>query len=613
MTFPFPYFGQGSAFATKQLNLLVVFAASIAAEELARLAATAPEPVRAIVRVGPRWIFLETGDAYFADARRFSGVPSKEAACAAVAAALEAWILEVNRSQPVALFFVDAIDAAKNHPGAWHAWSIEAWATRVRPIVAGLRGEGEHDHARWIADKFLQSGAVPGLEDVLADAAEDGPAHAGPLARRCVNVLRVLDRLGGESLSALGPYVELGYWACAAIHERIADVARLPAHVEALASACEGKEPQLRTQLLIQVAACLMSDAPPLVVKLERFPDRTPQPNRDVFPHALAIVEAAARFSAPTNEQIVWLLRCAAALGGDLEEPMRRALPTLPPEPVLEQPIAGASHPHLARLDAERLEVRYRGSLVPQLVEVRLRGSRNPNRDPLYGRAMEWLVDVINAGFGGGALFAPELGGAELLEGPRAGETVESEDFTWKLRLTAIDPRFLRVALHALGESWGALAGIDGVDVSHCPKHLSIAGELPLDDSPASARTDEVLGWLADGAEAYRAWPELPFTIKEGKPTKSPKVVVKVSGLDEAQAEGLAITLRYALVRVLDSHPASRRASSAANPVVGKTQIAMSFDRLSVPPELARGPILNALRRLHVCVAPIKGVELALG
>jgi hypothetical protein len=275
---------------------------------------------------------------------------------------------------------------------------------------------------------------------------------------------------------------------------------------------------------------------------------------------------------------------------------------------MIELPIAGATHPHLARLNASRLDVRYRATTEPQLVDVRIKGSPCPNRDGSEhpGRVSD-LVALMSAGVAGGVLFPPELGEAEIVSGPRPGDPVEGADMAWQLRVRAIDPRFFAVALHLLAEEWATLGRER--DVRYCPKHVSIVGELPLDDSPASARTEDVLAWLKDPGDAYRAWPELPFPVKEGKRSKTPRFALKV----DAPGAVAAALDAWVLHTMFDAHPRCDGRNRSARTVVGKTQLTVPWQTLSLPPPIARGPILNMARRFHFRVTKVSAVELALG
>jgi hypothetical protein len=400
----------------------------------------------------------------------------------------------------------------------------------------------------------------------------------------------------------------------------------------------------------------ILEDDFPLIVRNELFPDREARPRRDHVPQALAIVELAADLAPLSWEQIAGLLAAVRPLGADLElllarlllprallprpiavatEPLQRAalewghaliahfaaqsdtealawlgsIEALgaPLEPT-ETAIAGATHPHLARLNASRLEVRYRATTEPQLVEVRIKGSPSPNRDGSEhpGRVGN-LVSLMNAGVAGGVLFAPELGEAEIVSGPRPGDPLEGADMAWQLRVRAIDPRFFAVALHLLAEAWATLARER--DVRYCPKQVSIVGELPLDDSPASARTEDVLAWLKDPSDAYRAWPKLPFPVKEGKTSKSPRFSLRV---DAPGAVAVALDA-WTLPTMFDAHPRGGGENRVANTVVGKTQLTVPWQTLSLPPQVARGPILNMARRFHFRATKVSAVELALG
>ncbi len=653
MPHPFPYFGQGSALAD-ELSPLVVFVSEVPAAELARVAATAPAPVRDSIQTGPRWLQLKGSDHYLADARRWvrdanlSGARSDDKAFTAIAEALERWILELHQTHPVALFFVDSMEEGSSTSGAWHAWSIEHYGDLVRPVVARLRADGARDHASWIATNFLKFGAVPGAEDLRAMADDDGPATIGNINRRCISIMHLTRTQGDGVLAELGPYAELGYWACAAVPELVSDPARFPAHLAALAQACPGKHPDVLQQLLVDAATRLVADGFPLIVTLEHFPGRKARPRRELVAVALEIVAVAAALAPLTWPQVDALVSTVRSLGAERElarvvlastlaaaTPLTRpailkwgrallaqatargdveatawltAVPSLYLVPeVIELPVEGATHPHLARLNAARLEVSYRGSAEPQLVQVQIVGAPHPGRAPGYARAMANLVDLMNSGVAGGGRFAPELGEAEIVEGREQGD---GPDFAWTLRLRAIDAGFVAVALHLLGDSWNPIG--QAREVRYCPKHVRIVGELALDDSGDAVRTDDVLCALIDPSPAYRAWPELPFPVKEAKKAKTARFSLKLAAIDPERKAAFEQHV-HMLGAMFDAHPQSGTGNRRGPTAVGKTQLGVPFAELTLPAELARGPLLNMARHFHVRVAPVSWVEVALG
>lgn len=590
--YPFPYFGEGSTRpirAKDGLLSIVVFVRPISHAEAKAIAKTAPEPMQTSVTTGRRWMSLQT-----------KTPPS--------AKAVTAWIESVHRAHPVALFFVGA--AGKR--GAWHVDTVTHYAERVRPIVDALRADGERDHAHWIATNFLREGAPTTFEDLRALADGDPiPPERGDLGRRCLLAMPLVEALGPASLSALGPYAELGFWACASIRELVPNPAAHAEHLVALGDACPKGRASVVPLLLVMAACSLMRDSVPLMVKLER-PPRTPEPRPESFDAALSIARRASPLDAALLEM---LLDAARSAGGDtqvaalaerlLPAPDAAAIlaPSSAPE-VDEHP--DATHPHLARLNAERLTVRYRGSEESQRVVVEVTGVPQPGRARHFREAVRDVVTLVELGFAGADVFPPELGRAKIVEGSSAEG--DGHDFRWTLETRGVAPSFWAIALHLLANP---REYYERCEVTECPEHVSIVGALEVDASPASVTTESMLALLRDPTPAFRAFPEVPFAVQEEKSAKA-VFVVKPKTMHPTLADRVQSVV-YALPKIFSAHPAGLGARLVASPDVGKTQVKASWSESPIPPDVTRGPLLDMARRIHVEVTPLTSISLVSG
>ena len=613
--YPFPYFGEGSARpirAKDGLLSLVVFASPITPATAKTIAATAPKAMQAFVENGQRWMSFET-----------TGAPPS-------AKAMTAWIEGVHRAHPVSLFFV----GSDGKRGAWHADTVARFGERVRPVVEALRQEGASDHADWILRSFLSEGAPTSFEDVRALAEDDPPEHVGDIGARYRLARPLVDALGPSSLAALGPYGELGFWASAPIAGLVPDPRAHARHLVALADACPKKRWRAVQLLLVLAARRMAHDVDAMLVIAQRAASTSPLTigmlemlvddarkaggaaraiaiAEPFFARTLATVRRDPRDRAE-EEDSARLAAMTAQLEIDVRSAPNATLAALladaPKPPVDEEGDRDdATHPHLARLNAERLTVCYRGSAEPGHVRIEITGSPRAGRAKHYRDRVQTVVELIELGFGGGAMFPPELGAAELVEGTPANDP--GRDFQFTLRVRAVDPAFWAIALHHLAYPW------DQVDimraVKDCPKHVSIVSELPVDDSEASATTARVLDWLRDPTPAFRAYPAPPFTVKDDTSSKT-VCVLKPVQMQKKLGERVQRVV-YALPRVLTAHPDAARAMLVSKPDVGKTQVKVSWFKGPPPSKVTRGPILNMARRLHCEITPLSVVTLANG
>lgn len=317
--YPFPYFGEGSVRPIRPrdgLMVLVVFPGTVAAATAKAIAASAPEPLRRVVKTGKRWISLASSAALAADAKawaRASGASpaSPSAALAHLGAALSSWIREVHASHPVGLLMV----GSDGKHGPWHAWSVGRYAELVRPLVDALRRDGEDAHADWIARSFLRESASTQAADLRGLAESDPKGKVGDIGKRCLLALPMVDAGGPAVLADAGPYAELGFWACASIHEYVPDLAAHAEHLIALARACPPKRRGAVPQLLVRAGVSMMRDGVPMMARIAR-PARTPTPTPASLEAALRLAHEAVSHGPLTVGLLELLVDEARALGG---------------------------------------------------------------------------------------------------------------------------------------------------------------------------------------------------------------------------------------------------------------------------------------------------------
>ena len=272
------------------------------------------------------------------------------------------------------------------------------------------------------------------------------------------------------------------------------------------------------------------------------------------------------------------------------------------------------SWPQLDRLDAGTLEVALRASAEPQDVHVRVVGSRKPGIDSYYPGRIDDVARLWGRGQGGGALFAPEAAKAEVVSGPSVAHGRASPDpddgvFDWKLRIASIDPRTLVACLADLADSWAPPWGArNETDPRYFPSRVSMTGSLPLDTSSASARTEDVLGWLRDRSALVPAWPDLPFALKEAV---GPGLVViaKTSAPPAKGTHWRLVDVLHCAASRIETHP-GWVGHTVPNAKASKTQLKAEWSDASCPRDVFRGPVLNALRWFHFEVAALTSVEL---
>lgn len=274
-------------------------------------------------------------------------------------------------------------------------------------------------------------------------------------------------------------------------------------------------------------------------------------------------------------------------------------------------------HPQIANLSASNLNISYRASAGPQRIELRIQGNQKASWKSDYPARVETIIVLINAGVAGGTLFAPELGKAILLEGPKPPGYEAGPDYTWILEVAGVCPQWWAVALDSLADSWSvannlALGQRFEMAPQYFPGLVSIRGELDPNNSHESATTAQVLEWIRNMQTYFKPWPEMPFEVKVTRGNPLAKIKVKMTEVTADIKQQLDVTFLYlaSMLKVLPgTEPTWPPKLTSA-----KTQVTLKWDKdtFCCPSDLALGPVLNALRAFHVKTAPIQSVELTL-
>ncbi|MGK3983610.1 hypothetical protein WME99_11280 [Sorangium sp. So ce136] len=254
------------------------------------------------------------------------------------------------------------------------------------------------------------------------------------------------------------------------------------------------------------------------------------------------------------------------------------------------------------------LIVRYRGSAEPQelSIDVKLARKAGKERAPQIIRP---LIDTIAFGAAGGAEFAPWLGEAELLSGPWDPPESLGPNLSYRLRIAAVSPLFMRSMVENLRE----------VGFRSKVKSMSILGSLAPDASPLSVHEGHVRAWLDDPTAHCSAWPEVPFPLKTRRTDETAEFrVVLAKGLTPKLREDLE-TLSYIWMNSVDDYVDEEGEQVELHrldqrmPAFGrtKTEFRASFKEFLHVREPSRAVLSNMLVRFHHRVAKIAEAEIA--
>lgn len=264
-------------------------------------------------------------------------------------------------------------------------------------------------------------------------------------------------------------------------------------------------------------------------------------------------------------------------------------------------------HPHL---DGVALDIAYRASDAPQIVDVRV-ALDGEAAVPLGPWAISSLVRCVNRGLAGGADFAPWAGAAKIEAGPTGeGEPAPGElgpTWAWRLSLAGVSSRFLRVLVENLAAS-GRPSRV---------RSISIVGTLPPDGSPLSARDRDVAAWLED-ADAYPgAWSNPGFAVSTRSIPRGATMRVTLAGKTTDEVGGELEELFSAWQDAVLTYPnAARTTRGVMDPHAtfarSRVEVFAKVGLFDHAREAPRAALLNALARFHATTAKIAQVEIAM-
>jgi hypothetical protein len=264
-------------------------------------------------------------------------------------------------------------------------------------------------------------------------------------------------------------------------------------------------------------------------------------------------------------------------------------------------------HPHL---DQVALDIAYRGSPEPQVLDIRVKLG-GPAELPLAAWAIGTLVECINRGLAGGADFAPSSGRARLESGPTGeGPAAAGElgpEIAFRLDVAGVSPRFLRTVVEYLAASGRP----------HPLLGLTIVGTLPPDGSPLSVRDVQLARWLDEPDTYPSAWSAPGFGVTTKSTPRGAAVRVRLASattddvageLEETFSAWQSAVLTYPNAKrsargVMDPHGSFARTRTD---FIAKVSL---FDHAREP---ARAALLNALTCFHERVTRIADVEIAM-
>ncbi len=267
--------------------------------------------------------------------------------------------------------------------------------------------------------------------------------------------------------------------------------------------------------------------------------------------------------------------------------------------------------PLLQRLDYIThggLRVAYHASPTVQELDVVVRARGLPSKG-----AANWyfqnLVDTINAGAAGGALFSPSAGFAEMLTGPRSDAEALRTDHHATFRVAAVAPMFMRTFVEDLRF----------VNIEEPVTELRISGSLPLDDTPMSVTEREVRSWLDDPTAYLGAWPSPGFALdldqlREGAALRvvlvDPASPERREKLEELSVRWLNAIRNYVSFdgREVTPNPGRQLPRFGQS----KREFRASFDEFLWARQSSCDVVVNLLTRFHETVAPIAEAEVAL-
>ncbi len=260
--------------------------------------------------------------------------------------------------------------------------------------------------------------------------------------------------------------------------------------------------------------------------------------------------------------------------------------------------------PLLSGLDfaQSNLHVAYRASLDPQIVTISL-STGGIAAFPYAQALLRKLLTSVNSGSAGGTRFPPTAGSAIVVD---QSPDPCGPNYTWRVRLAAADPLFLRTVVEEL-----RAAGLE-----HPVTSLQIVGSLPLDSTDLSVREQDVKRWIEDPHAYLGQWydPGFPivdrgrwamFRIQLGQPISSDlrrKLDLVALGWLNDVSSYVWDTGEPEAGRIERCMP---RCGS------GKVEFSAAYRDFYFSTTPARARLINALSRFHTTIAPIEVAEIS--
>jgi len=266
--------------------------------------------------------------------------------------------------------------------------------------------------------------------------------------------------------------------------------------------------------------------------------------------------------------------------------------------------------PLVNRLDFVQhgLSVAYRASPDPQELYVDVIAEGPPRAGPMAHWCIEAVIDTINAGGAGGAIFSPGYGFAALRSGPTTPAEASGERYVWMLTVRGVAPLFMRNIVEEMRR-----AGMD-----RPIRAMAIAGSLPLNDSAASVTEAQVRAWIADPTAYLEAWPQPGFPVSLAEADPGALVRVELAGPISPPLRLELERISVLWINAVRNYP-SRLGGDVSMIDVGKVlpvfaQTRKEFRARYQEHQFLREPsqalMVNLLQRFHEQVAPIASVEI---
>lgn len=263
--------------------------------------------------------------------------------------------------------------------------------------------------------------------------------------------------------------------------------------------------------------------------------------------------------------------------------------------------------PHL-EFTSRALTVAYRASLDPQDVTIDVAVAGFPVA-PFAHMAARAVVDAVNGGAAGGAVFSPSAGRAERLAGPWEDADSLGTSYRWVIEVAGVAPLFVRNMVEELRR-----AGMDRDVVA-----MSIVGSLPVDASPMTVREPHVRAWIEDPAAYLPAWPSpgfpVSFSLRDTGVALRLEMAQPISPLIRQALEDLSVNW----LNFIRNYPGDHGGVVYPDPhrtLPSFGQSKTEFRALYADMPHARGPsralLVNLLTRFHERVARIAAAEIAL-